>query len=293
MTTSTPTNTTNTNNTPAITREILVLYGSQTGNSESAARELSSLLPAKLTPAKIAEYDGPPLLSLTSRVLTLDDFLEVERARWTGIVIIVTSSYGVGQAPLGARKFREWCDLVLERFGYLPEGSDDPHDERGRKYKALNEREKILKGVKFALLGLGDSHYSTFFRNPTVIEEALTTVGAERIGELGKADASGTGEMEQSKVIDRWIEGIWKDLAKVVAEDYHRKTNGGEFQFEESEELRKEQLERAREETWKLCLEIFPEWKPTNYWGMVGVSLPASAVLIGIFVHLFFYGGKL
>jgi len=172
----------------------------------------------------------------------------------------------------------------LERYGYLPEGGDDPNDERGRRYKSLNEKEKILKGVKFALLGLGDSHYSTFFRNPTVIEEALTTVGAERIGELGKADASGTGEMEQAKVIERWMEGIWKDLAKAVAEDYKGKNGQMGHALE---------LERAREESWKLCLEIFPQWKPTNYWAMVGVSLPASAVVIGILVHLFFYGGKL
>ena len=35
------------------TEEILVLYGSQTGNSEAAAEEISSLLPAKLSSARL------------------------------------------------------------------------------------------------------------------------------------------------------------------------------------------------------------------------------------------------
>ena len=31
--------------------------------------------------------------------MQLDDFLELERAPWTRLVVIITSSYGVGQAP--------------------------------------------------------------------------------------------------------------------------------------------------------------------------------------------------
>ncbi|EED87489.1 hypothetical protein THAPSDRAFT_264925, partial [Thalassiosira pseudonana CCMP1335] len=149
----------------------LVLYGTQTGNSEAAAEEITSSLSSQLSklPFKV-----------TPKLLTLDDFLELRHGEWTRVVVIVCSSYGVGQAPLGARKFREWCDEV-----------------------------KFLSGVKFALCGLGDSHYTTYFRNPTVIEEALTTLGAVRVGKLGKADASGTDDMEQSKVIDRWIGDLW------------------------------------------------------------------------------------
>ena len=41
-------------------------------------------------------------------------------------------------------------------------------------------------------------------------------MGAKRVGEIGKADASGTGHIEQSKVIERWIENIWAELDNVV-----------------------------------------------------------------------------
>eukprot|EP00804_Cyclotella_cryptica_P000295 CCRYP_010221-RA/>CCRYP_010221-RA protein AED:0.10 eAED:0.10 QI:74/1/1/1/0/0/2/60/216 len=213
-----------------MTHEILILYGSQTGNSESAAHEISSLLPSKL----------PPLLNdancdVKSTVMTLDDFLEMHHAPWTPIVIIVCSSYGVGHAPLGARRFREVCDAMLERHGY-----DDRSSTR------------FLEGVQYFLLGLGDSHYTTFFRNPTVMDEALSACGALRRGALGKADASGTGEEEQAKVIERWIDAMWGDLAKVVNE----LTTQSEGQ---------QRLQRAQEETWKLCLELFPDWRPARY----------------------------
>jgi len=241
--------------------EVLVLYGSQTGNSEAAAEQLSSLLPSKLSTSTNR--------TLTSRCMHLDDFLELEHAKWTRLVIIVCSSYGVGQAPIGARKFREVCDTILERFGY-DEDDNNANDDKNK------NGDKMLTGVTYALLGLGDSHYTTFFRNPTTIENALSAAGATRVGELGKADASGTGNMEQSKVIDRWINSIWRDLQSVIDKP-----------MTEKDELR---LKKAHEQTWKLCLELYKDWKPTNYYALIGLFLPLGAVIVGILVHLYLYG---
>ena len=223
--------------------EVLVLYGSQTGNSEGAAQEICSLIPTKLS-------------STTSRVMHLDDFLEVEKAKWTKLVVIVCSSYGVGQAPIGARNFRRLCDEILSR------SNED---------KSLN----FLNGVHFALLGLGDSHYTTYFQNPTTIHKALTSVGAVHVGELGKADASGTDNMEQSKVIERWITNIWKDLNKVIAT---------------TTDTAAADLDKARDETWGLCLDLFPDWKPTNYASMATLYVPLQLVgiLLAILFHFFY-----
>jgi sulfite reductase alpha subunit-like flavoprotein len=167
------------------TLHIQILYGSQTGNSEAAAQNLSSVLPAKLSNASIV---------VTCTAMELDDFLEKTRAAWTPLCVIVCSSYGVGQAPIGAWKFRELCDLILKTPEY----------------------EGVFKGLRYAMLGLGDSKYTTFFQNPTALDSALTKAGAERIGPLGKADASGTGDNVQLKVIEDWSENIIADLKKVV-----------------------------------------------------------------------------
>jgi len=226
--------------------EVLVLYGSQTGNSESAAEEITTLIPTQLlkpTPWK-------------ARCMHLDDFLELERAQWTRLVVIVCSSYGVGQAPIGARKFRDVCDAILERRNEITKECDN----------------KFLAGVSFALLGLGDSHYTTFFQNPTTIHEALTAAGATRIGELGKADASGTGDDEQSKVIERWIAAIWNDLEKFIATERPPSNDV---------------MEKAREETWELCLELFPEWRPSVITKYSSLLFSLCVVLVAILAHQF------
>jgi sulfite reductase alpha subunit-like flavoprotein len=115
------------------------------------------------------------------------------------LTIIIVSSYGVGSAPLGAYRFRELCDAWSNLYG---DKNDNP---------------KILDGCQFAMCGLGDSKFPTFFENPTKMNESLMLVGAKRVGPLGKADASGTGKEVQANVIDRWMDGIWPELATVVA----------------------------------------------------------------------------
>ena len=248
-------NTTQSSNKP---EEILVLYGSQTGNSEGAAQEICSLIPTKLK-------------SCTSRVMHLDDFLELEKARWTRLVVIVCSSYGVGQAPIGARKFRELCDEILLRYG-----EDDNADNN-----TTNNKKISLEGVHFALLGLGDSHYTTYFQNPTTIHNALTMAGATHVGKLGKADASGRDEMEQIKVIDRWIATIWDDLARVIATTTTNSDNG----------VDKTNLDKARGDTWELCLELYPEWdKSKNYSAMAALYLPLVGIVLALLAHFFFSG---
>ncbi|KAL7538179.1 hypothetical protein ACHAXR_008345 [Thalassiosira sp. AJA248-18] len=245
--------------------EILVLYGSQTGNSEGAAEEITALIPTKLTTS--SSSSSP----CTARCMHLDDFLELENAKWTRLVVIVCSSYGVGQAPIGARKFRDVCDAILDQRNNDNGGSGGENNDNNDK----SSKGMFLEGVTFALLGLGDSHYSTFFKNPTAIHEALTAVGATRVGELGKADASGTDIMEQSKVIDRWIQSIWDDLAKVVATAPPEQVV----------------LDRACEGTWGLCLESFPEWKkkPTKFYVALVTLLcvPLGGIIFSILVHYF------
>ena len=239
------------------TEEILVLYGSQTGNSESAAEQIHAAIPTKLPTT--SSKDGKCCTTTTARLMHLDDFLELECGKWTRLIIIVCSSYGVGQAPLGARKFREFCDEILKRH----------RDGEGE-----NDDTKVipsLRGVNFALLGLGDSHYSTYFKNPTTIHDALLVMGAKRVGEIGKADAGGTGHMEQSKVIERWIENIWAELDDVVMSTPSANTTD---------------LDQARKETWDFCLEIFPDWKKRHSSAAKEVEKKSYYLAINIMVGI-------
>jgi sulfite reductase (NADPH) flavoprotein alpha-component len=154
--------------------KIWVLYASQTGNSEQAANKIVSALPDK---CKGKAY---------GQAMQLDDFLELQRAPWSVITIICLSSYGVGQAPLGGYRFRELCNHIVDE-----------------------NKTTLLKGLSFALLGLGDSKYTTFFENPTQSNKALELAGAHRLAPVGKADASSA---DQVAIVDKWIADLWKPL---------------------------------------------------------------------------------
>lgn len=209
------------------TEKVLVLYGSQTGNSEQAAKDLCEQCSSKLTPAtiqKLTESSKKEEIIVVPVHMQMDDFLELERAAWTRLIVIVVSSYGVGSAPLGGYRFRELCDA------WADEGAD----------------EKILDGVYFAMCGLGDSKYTTFFQNPTKIDKTLRQVGAKRVGPLGKADASGTGSEKQHEVIERWMNGIWPHLAEVVVK----------------EPLPTERLDEMQRKTVLLCQKVNPDFLP-------------------------------
>jgi len=211
--------------------EIPILYGSQTGNAEAAAIELASLLPKELS---------SPTLRIISRATHLDDFLE-HGAKWTPLFVIITSSYGVGQAPIGCHKFRELCDHILTQKS----GEDDA----------------LIEGCNYAILGLGDSKFTTFFLNPTVIDSALSKAGAIRLGKLGKADASGTGENVQSKIIDEWCNAILLDLKFALKDKNSLVGKSIGMLGKDEEELANKSLNAMQQNTLNICSNLFEDWQ--------------------------------
>ena len=183
---------------------------------------------SKLSPSIIQKLTGTKeTITVEPTHMQLDDFLELDKCTWTRLMIIITSSYGVGQAPLGCYRYRDLSDAWYE---------DMQNDK---------QHQGVLDGLSFAMCGLGDSKFTTFFQNPKRIDEAMHLVGAKRVGPLGKADASGTGEELQSKVIQDWIENIWPHLAKVVVEP----------------PLSEERLKEMQLATVKVCQIINPDFE--------------------------------
>lgn len=221
------------------TLDIPVLFCSQTGNASDAAESLASKLPNRLS---------TPTTDITSYAMTLDDFLEVELRNpspSTGstthglmptIFCVVCSSYGVGQAPLGGYKFRELCDYILDA------------DDNSTIYS-------LWEGCRYAILGLGDSKYTTYFLNPTALDSGMSKAGALRVGQIGKADASGKTD-SQYDVIQRWSEGIISDLALVLKEREALKRAEGDGY---DARVRTSQ-ERMAARTMRICKDIFDDW---------------------------------
>lgn len=125
----------------------VVLYGTESGNSELIAQDLSDKLTA----------DGHE-----SQVSDLQDF-EPESITPESFYIIVCSTHGDGELPNTAIDF-------FEKFAKF---------------------EADLSGVRYAMFGLGDSFYEeTYSQGSEHIDRRFTELGATRIGEYGRHDAS-------------------------------------------------------------------------------------------------------
>jgi sulfite reductase alpha subunit-like flavoprotein len=180
--------------------DVLVLYGSQKGHSEIAADEFVAAMSKSMSTDAIKTLTGRPGVAVIPKLMKLDDFLKAGNCNWTRLVVIVVSSFGTGDAPEGATEFRKLADAWIAT------------------YKENPDKPKILEGVHFALLGLGDSEYETFMKNPKITEEALTLAGAKLCGERGVANAF-NGAMAQQKLIDEYVDGIWPHLAGIVVQE--------------------------------------------------------------------------
>ncbi|GAB13278.1 putative flavodoxin [Arthrobacter globiformis NBRC 12137] len=87
----------------------------------------------------------------------------VEKISDEALFVFICSTYGEGELPNTALPF----------------------------YTALSETRPDLTGVKFAIFGLGDSFYTeTFGHGSLKLGAELEELGAHRVGEFGRHDAS-------------------------------------------------------------------------------------------------------
>ena len=99
--------------------------------------------------------------------------------------LLVCSTYGDGEVPTTARPFHE----------------------------RLRSGDVDLEGVRYAVFGMGDRSYArTYSRGSELLDEALSSAGARRLGEYGRHDAS-SPEPAPEAAID-WLRGVLVELAE-------------------------------------------------------------------------------
>ncbi|CAG9327866.1 unnamed protein product [Blepharisma stoltei] len=103
------------------------------------------------------------------------------------VIVIVVSSTGDGELPDNGLKFYRW---IKQQEG------------------------TIFSHVKYTLLGLGDSNYSTFQGGPNIIEHHMKKLGATEFYERGVVDE----QLGIEQTVDAWIDGLWEPLKKQVEE---------------------------------------------------------------------------
>lgn len=124
---------------------LIILYGSQTGNAKGVASAIKAQ----------AEARGLPV-TFTS----MADYKPKQLKKETHLLVVV-STYGEGDPP----------ESAVDLFEQLKKG------KVGK-----------LDGLKFAVLGLGDSSYEFFCQTGKDFDDFLSKAGAERIYELASLD---------------------------------------------------------------------------------------------------------
>ncbi len=80
---------------------------------------------------------------------------------------------------------------------------------------ALRESAPSLQGVRYGLFGLGDSTYPNYSAGSDRLGEQLTSLGAERVGEIGRHDAAGRGDA--SKLASEWATACIQPFMSIAA----------------------------------------------------------------------------
>ena len=180
---------------------LYVLYGSNTGSSESFAQRLVSGAPAhgKLDYISVdVMFTNAFIEGFRATLQTLD--MVSEHVPTDGPVLIVTASYE-GQPADNAKHFVEW----LENIGA-------PH---------------AFDGAKFGVFGCGNRDWvQTYQRIPTLIDRLLADHGALRLVERGEGDAASA---EFFETFDEWEKSVWETLGAEYGAPAAKETNVSAF----------------------------------------------------------------
>ncbi|KAH8741780.1 Pyruvate dehydrogenase [Cryptosporidium ryanae] len=178
-------------------REVNVLYGTETGNSEEVSQYIQSELHKR----------GYKSNTVNLNDLDLDELLDDSKY---SSVVIVTSTSGQGEFPGTSKKLYDSLKSKLEK---------ELGDNRGDNKAGVCS---ILGHMNYGIFGLGDSNYVYFNEAAKKWDELLTKCGATRIGRIGMGDDQSEEKFE-TDLMD-WFP------------DYLRLINAPEVDQDDSEE---------------------------------------------------------
>lgn len=151
---------------------MLILFASETGNTENFAKRFS----------KFARARG-----YNARCVSMDD-VDVSDLQSEPLVLLMSSTCGQGEIPKNGRHFLKAL-----------------HNS------ATNDSNKeLLKNTKFAVFGLGDSGYYYFNKAAKEYDEAMASLGAQRIRSVGLGDERAADRFDTA--LDEWEAEVYSEL---------------------------------------------------------------------------------
>lgn len=153
--------------------QVLALFGSQTGTAEMFAKTLAREGAKLGVNIKLADTDEYDAYNLEEEKL----------------VILVCATYGEGEPTDTMKTFHD----------YVMDDSRSPGEE--------------LKGLKYAVFGLGDRQYKYFCEEAIVMDRRFDELGAERIFGMHCGDC-GSGQLEEE--FDEWRRDLWPAVGRAL-----------------------------------------------------------------------------
>ncbi|KAL8034501.1 hypothetical protein ABFX02_12G032900 [Erythranthe guttata] len=153
-----------------VDKKLLILYASQTGNAMDAAERLG----------REAERRGCPSVCL----LSIDEFQPSDLPNKEAVIFVVSTT-GQGDNPDSMKGF--WRFLLQK-----------------------NLTREWLKGVHYAVFGLGDSGYQKYNFVAKKLDKRLSDLGADAIVERGMGDDQHPSGYEGA--LDPWMSALWNML---------------------------------------------------------------------------------
>ncbi|GMS84789.1 hypothetical protein PENTCL1PPCAC_6964, partial [Pristionchus entomophagus] len=196
-----------------MSNRLLIGFGSHTGQAESISKELA---------------DRARAVGLEPEVRTLNDIEKELDLTTESFIVIVVSSTGDGDAPENSARFL-------------------------RRISRKTLKEDHLNGLQYAMLGLGDSNYSTYQGVPIKMDHQLSFLGATRVLQRGEAD----DQVGLELIVEPWIDKLFNEELKTrfsldetrLAAAFSSKITLGETKTaEEKERIMEEWKARSKSE---------------------------------------------
>ena len=156
--------------------EVSIYFGSQTGTAEKLAQQLAE--------------EADDLGVEKANVIDFNNFTEDTFTKHNLVIVCVATHYE-GDPCDNTRNFYKWL-----------------------KNACKDKAAKPLKGMKFAIFGLGDTSYEQFNEMGVQFDKKFEELGAERVYDMGSGNAE-TFSTETD--FEKWKKDLWSALIKAYA----------------------------------------------------------------------------
>lgn len=176
---------------------LTIYYATQTGTSESFARQLEREGAAHGFLVQVVDLED---IDVSALVAQQHKDVDSGKAR----AIFLTATYGEGEAPDNATLF---CEALCEKAATKLLDADDETNVLEDSDSAL-----LLQDLEFCVFGLGNRQYDHYNSMGKFFDRVLTRLGAQRIMPLGMGDDDDDLEGD----FENWKDNqLWSTLEKM------------------------------------------------------------------------------